>query len=502
MTPEFQVNLLPADGAKPKNKKFWRKTIGCLAILIILGLAVFSSSIIFLDSSLTQNLSKLNLFKQLGQLITGGNRELKGENADRINFLIIGIGGENHEGGTLADTIILASLKPSANTAAILSIPRDMSAPTKKYGWTKVDAVHAYAEKAQEGNGGPAMVDLFNDLLGTQIQYYVVVDFDGFEKVIDEFGGVDINVERDLIDYQYPIRGRENDYPIESRYEILKIKSGEQHLDGELALKYARSRNAVWPEGSDFARSRRQQKIIAALKEKIISASTLFNPKRINSLLTAYNEHIKTNMNIGEMLRLAQLGKDIDINNIKSYALSDAPDGLLYPQMVNGAYVLIPTGGNFEKIKALWQYIFYAESERPLNSVNAPALPNLPKPDEKATSTTATSTAETAEETGEPAMTEKTYQEENAKIEIQNGTAINGWASQEKTKLTAKGLQVIKIGNADAKDYTKTIIYNLSGDQYPATAAELQKIYGAAPTKNYPAALKSTADFVIILGKE
>ena len=83
------------------------------------------------------------------------------------------------------------------------------------------------------------------------------------EKLIDEFGGVTIDVERDLVDPEFPIRGKEYVFPIENRYEILRINAGVQHMDGELALKYARSRHALGIEGSDFARSKRQQKILA-----------------------------------------------------------------------------------------------------------------------------------------------------------------------------------------------------------------------------------------------
>ncbi|MFA5029702.1 MAG: LCP family protein [Patescibacteria group bacterium] len=526
--PKIEVDLLPpqepgSDMLLPRRRLSWKKIIASLIIIAIIVLAVFSSSVVFSDESLIKNLSKLNFIQQFGRLITSRDRELYGESQDRINILIIGMGGKNHEGGTLADTIILGSFKPSTKQVAMMSIPRDLTVPWKNYGWIRINAVNAYAEKEQAGSGGPAMIELLDKMLNIDIHYYVTIDFDGFEKVIDEFGGVDINVDKDLIDYQYPVRGREDAYPIESRFEILKIKKGQQHMNGELALKYARSRHALGAEGSDFARSQRQQKVIVALKEKIFSAGTFFSPKKINSLLSAYNENIKTNLEIWELLRLSQLGQNTDTSQIISKSITDGADSLLYSKMINGAYVLLPKKGNFSELASAWQNIFgdSGGAQNQTSGLNVPA--ELLKAEEQKASSSETKTSSTPAETkpeteqtdqtiGEQAANEelpfteekpKTLpQPEGATVEIQNGTFITGWAAREKTALENEDLKVVKTGNASLRNYNSIIIYDFSGDKNPTTAEILRKKYGVAITSKIPSGLNSVADFLIILGKK
>lgn len=485
---QIEVNLLP-NNERPKKQiwRYWKKIFVIAAIIAVIGLAIFSSSAVFSDESLISNLSKLDFFHQIGRLIGSRSKELKGESGDQINILIIGMGGKNHEGGTLADTIILGSFKPTTKQVAMFSIPRDLSIPAGGDNWVKINALHAYSEAKKPGQGGKALTQTLSQLLAAEIYYYVTVDFNGFERIIDEFGGVDIEVERDLIDNQYPIKGKEYIYPIENRYQTLEIKKGGRHLNGELALKYARSRHAQGIEGSDFARSKRQQKILMALKEKIFKVSTFLNPSRINSLLNAYNEHIFTNLEIWEMLRLAQLSKDIETTQIITYALSDAPDGLLYPKIINNTYVLLPEGDNFEAIKNVWQNIFSEPIKKQLTS-GAQTTANNNQP------TTPTTD-------NQPPATGSDFKNEKAAIELQNGTLINGYAGQEKIKLEQRGFNVTQAINAATHDYEQIIIYDLSGGKYPATAAELEKIYKVSATTTRPAVIDSEADFVIVLGQ-
>lgn len=495
---EIAQTTEPERYRQPKKGYNIKKLIASIIIVIVICLAVFSSSVVFSDENLVRNLSKLNLLQQMGKLIGSGNKELVGESDDRINVLLIGIGGKGHEGGTLADTIILGSLKPSTNQVAMLSIPRDLSVKTSGYNWTKVNAINAYAERDEEGSGGGEMTRALSELLDSQIEYYVTVDFSGFERLIDEFGGVDVYVERDLIDYEYPTRGKEDVFPIENRYETLNIKQGQQHMDGSLALKYARSRHALGGEGSDFARSKRQQKILSALKEKVFSIDTFLNPKKINSLLSAYNEHIDTNLEIWQLLKLAQMSKDIDTSKIISHTLSDASGGLVHSQIVNGAYVLIPNDGNFSAIKALWKNIFYSEgAELIIKGDSKPVVT-----EQKTEAPTTTTEVETKTDTTKTLPTPSSnYKEEGATIEIRNGTWITGYAGKQQTELENKGFTITGTGNADNHDYATTVIYDLSNGKNPGTAAELAKIYGVKVTTILPVALSSKANFLIILGR-
>jgi len=505
---------------RPRRKGKIKKVIASLAIILIIAFAVFSSSIIFSNENLIKGFVNLNLLGQIGSLIVSGDRPLQGEQNDRINFVLIGMGGADHEGGTLADTIILGSLKPSTKQIAMMSVPRDLYVKIAGSGWAKINAVNAYADAKDPGSGGEATRKFLSDLLGTNIDYYAVIDFDGFEKLIDEFGGIDVYVDNDLIDNSYPIRGKENDWPIDSRYETLNIKKGWHHFDGAMALKYARSRHALGTEGSDFARSKRQQKVLLALKDKITQYNYLLNPTKISSLLDAYGKNVSTNLQMWEILKLGKMAQDIDVAHPINYSLVEGHAPLLYDQIVNNAYVLLPYGGNYDKIAFVWQNIFTVGTSTPAIDYTKWAEFKDQPTSTKATSTRATTTpaiftaaaqpapaAPYSNENNaslsalEPAPARATsMQTEGAKIEIQNGTTIEGWAGREASRLRAKGFTVVKTGNAPSKGYASIKIYDFSGGKYSLTISDLQVLYGvtaAAP----PAGLKSAGNVLIILGQ-
>ncbi|MFA5020470.1 MAG: LCP family protein [Patescibacteria group bacterium] len=515
-----QLSLQSSPGVRPIFKKKKRgkikRLLASIAIVAVIAFAVFSSSIIFSNENLIKNFTNLNFLGQLGSLIVSSDRPLQGEANDRINFLLMGIGGKEHEAGNLADTMILATYKPSTGQLAMLSLPRDMYVKVAGIGWTKINAVNAYAEKKSPGSGGEETGKFIGELLGVEIDYYAVIDFDGFEKLIDEFGGIDVYVDNNLIDYSYPINGRENDWPIESRYETLNIKKGWQHFDGATALKYSRSRHALGAEGSDFARSKRQQKVLIALKEKISQYNFILDPAKISSLFTAYKENVSTDLEMWEILKLAKIFKNIEATDPINYSLVNGQTPLLYDQIVNDAYVLLPYGGNYDKIGFIWQNIFTLGTSTPAIDYTKWAEFKDQPTSTKATTTKTTEPAIAAKpaetipfgneaptdlNTLEPAAPKDySYQNEGAKLEIQNGTTIEGWAAKEASRLRAKGFTVTKTGNAATKGYTTTKIYDFSGGKYSLTVSELQILSGvsAAPP---PAGLKAASDVLIILGK-
>ncbi len=134
--------------AKPRPKGRFKKFLALFLIVLIVGLIILASTMAFTGENFAKGLSNLNLIGQVGNLITAGDRPVKGEDADRINFLLTGIGGLDHEAGTLTDTMIMVSIKPSTKQVAMISIPRDLYVKIPSIGWGKVNAVNAYAEKA------------------------------------------------------------------------------------------------------------------------------------------------------------------------------------------------------------------------------------------------------------------------------------------------------------------------------------------------------------------
>lgn len=194
--------------SRPPKKGKIKKMLASVLIVVVIAFAVFASSVAFSNEKLIKNLSNLNFLGQIGSLLLSGDRQLQGEQNDRVNLVLLGIGGGDHDGANLTDTIILLSYKLSTKQLAMMSLPRDLYVKIPGVGWNKINAVNAYAEKEEKKSGGEATRQFLSDLLGAEINYYTIIDFSGFSKLVDEFGGVDVCVDNDLIDNEYPIAGR------------------------------------------------------------------------------------------------------------------------------------------------------------------------------------------------------------------------------------------------------------------------------------------------------
>jgi len=451
------------------SRKRRRITTYVIAILVIA--LVFSGKILMSSQNATSWIPGISFLNKLRHLVPIADKQLIGEENDRINVLLLGMGGEGHDGAYLTDTIMLASLKPSTKQVALVSIPRDLTAPVS--GWRKINSVNAYAEQQTPGSGSVATTKAIEELLQTPITYYIRVDFAGFERIIDEIGGVEINVENTFDDYTYPINGQEDNPNYYARFEHLHFDTGLQRMNGALALKYARSRHALGPEGSDFARARRQQLLLEAVKEKLLSRQTLLNPVVLTKLISEFNKDISTNLGSWELLRLWDLSKDVKKEQIINKVLSDAPDGFLVSgKGQDGAYILTPRSGNFSEIKNLVQNIFESAS------------------------------------LGTPTPEVITPITDNARVFIVNGTWITGLAGKTSSTLEKYQFKVIGTGNAIERNYEQTVIYDLSSGQKNDSLIALKKMTGATQAFNSPGWLEqyktgdNKSDFLLILGTD
>lgn len=422
---------------------FPRLFLGLLVIVAVFGIA-FSSQV----STGTGSGTPIGIFGTIARLVRSGDRMLRGEDQDRINFLFLGVGGAGHEGAELSDTIMFASLKPSTKEVGILSIPRDTAVPIPGYGSGKINSVNAIAEAKQAGTGPIFASQVIGDLLQQPVDYYVKVNFDGFEELINQIGGVDVYVDRTFTDSNYPVLGMEDancDQPTTAsqtdgstpaavsytcRYETLHFEQGWQHMDGATALKYARSRHGDNGEGGDFARAARQQKIILAVKAKALSAATLLNPTRIVDLVNTLSKNIQTNLSAWEIVKLATYLPEVSNDHIVHHVLDDGPGSPLYSAIINEAYVLLPVNDDWKPIQTLAANIFTSSS-----SSISPSEPSAPA--------------------------------HTARIEIQNGTDISGLASQAAALLKTNGFEVTHIGNASNRGYQHTVIYDLTNGTMP-----------------------------------
>ena len=258
-------------------------------------------------------------------------------NKQRVNFLFLGIAGEGNSAPTLTDTIIIINSTPRAEKPIGISIPRDLliKFPDKNY-YTKINALY------QEG-GIETVKNLLLEITGLETDFYLTLDLGGVKTLIDKVGGIDIMVENDIYDFQFPA-------PYNS-YEIFSLKKGQQHLDGETALKYIRTR--YQPEG-DFSRIKRQQQVISALKNKILSLNFVWNFPTILNIWKTLQNHSQTNIGLTDLRYAWNLAKNTSLDEIK-FATVDT-ELLISGEMVLGnekAYILKPKAGldNYSEIK-------------------------------------------------------------------------------------------------------------------------------------------------------
>ena len=406
----------------------------------------------------------------------------------------MGIGGAGHSGGGLTDTELVISLKPSTNQISILSLPRDLvvSYPSN-YGtaypeYRKIN--NAYVE-----GGTELALAKATEVTGLAMHYYVLVDFEAFRKIIDDLGGVDVYVDNGFTDYQYPTYN--------FGWQTISFAPGWQKLDGERALQYARSRHGNNGEGGDFARARRQQKILLALKTEFLKSSNLFNPATLPNILGDLGEHVKTNAEIWEMTKLLQMLSKMDTNNIINQVIDSGDNGLIHSEIASqtGAYVLIPNKGlgDFSEVNELALNIFSAASSTDTGLASDTNNNN-------ATDTTIVKMEDVVKE--------------KANIAMENGTWTTGLATKNAEELNEQNINVAYVGNSQTKNQTETVIYDLSHGKNSATKQFLeQKFNTTVKSATWPSTdsdvrlgsdldeqlvdlthLTKETDFIILLG--
>lgn len=332
---------------QPKKKRWiW------LWVLVLLLIGFFG--LFFLKTGFT--VSQIISWKQSAQILPFAEG-LPEKDPDRINILLLGMRGleDPGEGKLLTDVIILLSLKKSSGQVALISIPRDLYVkiaclPEKK----KIN--FAYLEGGLECV--KATVSQVTDLY---IDYAVIANFQAFAKAIDALGEITIYLEQPFEEQmQWQKEGWEEDkHWLKKEVDgkevwAFYLPKGINVLDGQSALYYVRSRFST----SDFDRMRRQQQVLMAIKDKALSLGVLTNPIKIYNLLDILGKNIRTDMTLAEIKELINLALHLDAQNIKRRFFDISPDGLLYHIQINGEYILLPVGDNFEQIQEACQTIF------------------------------------------------------------------------------------------------------------------------------------------------
>lgn len=262
----------------------------------------------------------------------------------RTNFLILGVGGGAHEGADLTDSMAVVSVQSNPPDVAIITLPRDLWITSLQ---AKINTMYHYGEQKQVGGGFILTKSTVSEVLGIPIHFAVLIDFSGFEKVIDALKGVDVEVLKSFEDQKYPIAGRETDECETCRYETIKFTVGRQSMDGKTALKFIRSRYSESDEGSDFARSQRQEQVIKAIREKILK-----NPLKVIELQKLAKELVKTDASPDLYPAIIKLGLSVYKTPIRTTGISDP--ALIYNPPILSKYdsqwVLMPIGDDWSRI--------------------------------------------------------------------------------------------------------------------------------------------------------
>jgi polyisoprenyl-teichoic acid--peptidoglycan teichoic acid transferase len=366
--------------------------------------------------------------------------KLRGEGDGRINILLIGIGGANHEAGDLSDSIMLVSINPVGHDVVMLSIPRDMYVKIPGNGSTKINAAHAYGEEAEPGSGPELLKRTVSETLAVPVHYYARVDFDGFLEAVNTVGGVEIDVKEAIRDPSYP-NGR-------GGVETFRLAAGNQFLDGPTALKFARSRYST----SDFDRSQRQQQLLVAIKNKALSLGTLTNPVKLNGLLESAGAHARTDLRIDEILKLAEIAKKVNDHATVRIALSSDPGNFLVGDMVDGVSVLVPKADDYGEIQEYLRGI----------------------------------------------LIDGYLKSESAKIVINNGSDRAGKATEVAATLRSFGYNVVAVNDTPANNHSGIKVEDLTGDK-PFTRRYLEKRFDVTATQRGVYS-PGQAEFIITVG--
>lgn len=274
---------------------------------------------------------------------------------NHVNILFLGVAGENRDGPNLSDLIVVVSYNLKTNHLMTISIPRDIWSEALR---DKINSAYAYGEAKKKGAGFILSKAEVESIIGQPIHYAAAIDFDQFEELINFLDGVDVNVENSFIDEQFPIAGKENDLcnndpDYKCRYETISFTKGLTHMDGEIALKFVRSRHAKDSEGTDFAREKRQQKIIEAIKNKLIAFAKKPNIDNFKKLYDLSDKLIKRDINNQQVVII--LKNIILRRNLKQEKIILSEDFFVNPETnlekYDGKWVLIPKNNNIQFVR-------------------------------------------------------------------------------------------------------------------------------------------------------
>jgi len=342
---------IPDLGPGGKQPRRPRKKRGC-AIGCLSGVVILIILAIFLFTTGQQAMAFGNAISNQSPLSSQTN--FMG-GSQRVNILIMGYGGSGHDGAYLTDSMMIMSLLPQSHHTTLISVPRDLwvQNPANSGNYSKINAVYSVAAGGQNQNpiaGGNAAAQKVSLVTGLQINYWMTINFTGFKDFIDAIGGIDVNVP-DAFTAKYPA----NDDPtINPNWTIVKFTPGQEHMDGARAIVYARARYVLDnpAEGSDFARSQRQQLIMKAALAKLKQWQTW---SHLFGAMDKLKGTLYSNLSLAD---LAEFATKMDLNGAHRVGLSNA-NVLADSVSSDGQSILLPQNNDWSLIPAYIQKQLY-----------------------------------------------------------------------------------------------------------------------------------------------
>ncbi len=250
-------------------------------------------------------------------------------NEQRVTVLVMGIDRRPDEPFiSRTDTMIVMSINPAKNSAVMLSVPRDLYVEIPGFGRNRINTAFVYGSQGNNPAAGAALsMQTIEYNLGIPIDHYVLVDFSAVVRGVDAIGGIDVDVPFEIYDPEFP--------DMNYGYDPLYIPAGRQHLDGLLALKYARTRHV----DNDFGRAQRQQQVILAVREKVLGLGVTQLLGQLPFLYQQLDDGVRTDLSLDQMLTLAQAASEIPTENIRSEVIDY--DYVVGHRTEEGASVLV-----------------------------------------------------------------------------------------------------------------------------------------------------------------
>lgn len=362
---------------------------------------------------------------------------------DTVTFALLG--SDTRAGSNFrTDTMVIVAVRPKTGQVTLISIPRDLWVYIPEVGMQRINTAYEFGNIYRYPGGGSALLKdtiLYN--LGIRIDHTALVDFDGFRRIVNTLDGVDVPVACAYTDWRLidPSFDPEN----ENNWELYTVGPGLIHMDGELALWYARSRS----KSSDFDRGRRSQEVLRALYTRGLQVNAI---AKIPELYDNLHSTVTTDLSLAKILALSPLALQLNNADIRSYYIGK--EYVTSWTTPSGAAVLLPNG---PAIQALLQQAL------------------------------SPSTAQTDQET--------------ILIEVRNGTSNPDWDALAAERLHYAGYET-RIAPADRNDYPATLLYDLTSTPDLQRIASLLAILGLQPSALVSVPLENDVPYILILGAD